>query len=301
MSDHARGLVVTATGVVLLSPDALLLRLVTVDPWTVLFWRGLGIFAVLGLLTLWRDGTGALRLFRKGLPLGLVIPVAFAICQSGFVNAIALTNAANVLVIISATPLFAALFSRVLLGERLARRTAIAIGCGMLGVIVTVSGGLRGGIVIGDLIALVVPLSIALAFTVTRLLRIENAWPYYALSGPITALMAWPSAAPLAPAGLDVLWIALIVLIVSPLSFALISIGPRHLPSAEVSLLLLLETVLGPLWVWLGVGEAPTARAFIGGAILLATLIWHSLASLRRERRPPEVALTPAPHPDRAR
>lgn len=286
MSNHARGLFLTATGVVLLSPDALLLRLVTVDPWTVLFWRGLGMFAVLGLLTLWRDGNGALRLFRVGLPLGLLIPVSFALCQTAFVQAIALTNAANVLVIISAAPLLAAFLSRLLLGERLAPRTAVAIAVGMLGVVVTVWGGLGGGGALGDLVALFVPLSIAVALTVTRLIRIENAWPYYALSGPLTAAIAWPAAAPLAPAGLDVLWIGLIVLVVSPLSFAMVSIGPRYLPSAEVSLILLLETVLGPIWVWLGVGEVPTLGAWIGGAILLITLAAHSLASRRKESRP---------------
>jgi len=145
LSDHAKGLLITSAGVVLLSPDALLLRLVSVDPWTVLFWRGLGMFGVLGLLTLARDGRRTFVLMRRGLPLGLLISLSFAICQTSFVNAIALTNVANVLVIVSATPLVAALLSRILLGERLALRTAVAIGFGMAGVVVTVSGGLGGG------------------------------------------------------------------------------------------------------------------------------------------------------------
>jgi len=293
VSDHARGVFITAAGVVLISPDALLLRLVSVDPWTVLFWRGLGMFAVLALFTWARDGRRMFTLMRQGWPFGLLISLAFAICQTAFVQAIALTNVANVLVIVSATPLVAALLSRVLLGERLARRTAVAIGVGMAGVLVTVSGGL-GGVVTGDLVALLVPLGIATAFTLPRVLRLENAWPYYAFAGLLTSGFAFPAAAPLAPGGLDILWIALIVLLVSPVSFAMIATGPRYIPSAEVSLLLLLETVLGPLWVWLGVGEAPTARAWLGGAVLLATLVWHSLASLRAAPAPARLTSDPA-------
>jgi len=149
---------------------------------------------------------------------------------------------------------------------------------------------------LGDLVALLVPLSVATALTLSRFLRPATAGPYSPPLRVALPVSAWPAATPLAPAGLDILWIGLIVLLVSPVSFAMIATGPRYIPSAEVSLLLLLETVLGPLWVWLGVAEVPTTQAFVGGAVLLATLTAHSLASLRREQRSPAVRWRPSGH-----
>jgi drug/metabolite transporter (DMT)-like permease len=111
--------------------------------------------------------------------------------------------------------------------------------------------------------------------------------PAMALSGLIVALVA----APIAPAAvvLDDAQLAFMLamgLFVVPVSFALITLGPRYLPAAEVSLLMLLETVLGPLWVWLAIGEAPGNMAFLGGSIVVATLAAHSAFALRSEPAP---------------
>ena len=93
--------------------------------------------------------------------------------------------------------------------------------------------------------------------------------------------------APAMPSGFDFLWLPLLGLVVSPVSFLLISQGPRYLPAAEVGLLMLLELVFGTLWVWLALSEAPTVNAFIGGGLLLATMVAHSLWALTRRPTPP--------------
>ena len=108
--------------------------------------------------------------------------------------------------------------------------------------------------------------------------------PTVALGGLLAALFAWPLAAPLALTLSDALFSALLGLVVLPVSLVLIAIGPRYLPASEINLVMLLEVVLGPYWVWLALGEEPGIRAFVGGAIVLATLTLHSVAGLRRSR-----------------
>ena len=97
----------------------------------------------------------------------------------------------------------------------------------------------------------------------------------------MTALVSLPFAATLAVTPMDVLWLGLLGIVVMPVGAALITTGPRYLPAPEVSLILLLETVVGPFWVWLALGELPSDRAFLGGAIVIAALAGHAIASLR--------------------
>ena len=105
--------------------------------------------------------------------------------------------------------------------------------------------------------------------------------PAVALGGLLAAAAAWPLAHPLSVSAADLAYLFLLGLAVLPISFYLISLGPRYLPAPEVNLIMLLEIVLGPYWVWLCIGEVPEARAFAGGAVVLATLTLHSIASLR--------------------
>ena len=83
----------------------------------------------------------------------------------------------------------------------------------------------------------------------------------------------------------SLIYLVIMSAIVMPLSFGLITLGPRHVPAAEVALLMLLETVLGPLWVWMGIGETPTRATFIGGAVVLGAVGLHAAWRLLRRRR----------------
>jgi len=288
MTDHAKGIGLVVLGVCVLAPDAALIRLITADTWTLLFWRGLGFFSVLAVLSLLRYGAGLPRQVIDHGRAGLGIVVCFSACQMSFVNGVELTNPAHVLVLVAATPIFAALSSRLLLGERLTRATGLAIVFGLAGVLVTLSGSLTGGgRWQGDLLAAVVPISLGLAFTLTRRTQARDTWALYALAGLLTSLVAFIPGAPLSPRGDDILWLGLLALVIAPVSFALISLGPRFIPAAEVSLLMLLETILGPIWVWLVVREPPTPQAVVGGLIILTTLALHTRARLRTARPAP--------------
>lgn len=283
MSDQLKGMLLAISGVIVLSPDSMLIRLMSVEPMTIVFWRGVGIFVVLGLLSVLRHGGGLLAYLRAAGPAGLAVSVCFAICQLGFVGAVATTNPAHVLVMVAATPLCAAIASRVLLGEPIAPSTMLAIVAGLAGVAIMMTAHLSGqGSLKGDLIAAVVPISLGLAFTLIRRLKASDVWLLYSISGLLVALVAAPFRGSGTLSGPDLLWAGILVLVVVPISFALITQAPRYITAPEVSLIMLLETILGPIWVWLAVGIAPTSHAIAGGAVLLATLAVHAWWRLRR-------------------
>ena len=119
--------------------------------------------------------------------------------------------------------------------------------------------------------------------TIVRHARAVNMIPAMAMSGVVGALVVWPLAAPAAVTGTDLVLLAVMGLIVLPVSFGAVTLGPRYIPAPEVSLLFLLETVLGPLWVWLVLSEDPGPRALLGGAVVVGTLLVHSAVALRRE------------------
>ena len=109
-------------------------------------------------------------------------------------------------------------------------------------------------------------------------------------------LLFLPFAPTLAVAGNDLIYLPILVILVVPISFILISSGPRYLPAPEVGLLMLVETVLGPLWVWFAFAEEPTGASLVGGGIIILALGIHSWIGLRaeRRRRRPQAAVQPA-------
>ncbi len=285
LSEHARGLLITATGVLILTPDALLLKLIEADPWTILVWRGLGFLLVIGLVSVLRHGADIGRVIRATGTIGLAITGLHAMGQLLFVFSIHNTTAANTLVIIAAAPLAAALLARLILAERTAPRTLVAGLVALAAVGLTVQGGLQVGGFWGDLAALGVMLVLALVFVLLRKARGRDMLPALAFGGLITAGIAVVMAPSISVGGADLLYLPLLVLLVVPVSFILISTGPRYLPAPEVGLLMLLETILGPLWVWLVLLEAPATASLVGGAVIILTLATNAWLGLEEQRR----------------
>ena len=284
LSPQAKGLLITALGVLVLTPDSLLIRLVSADAWTLTFWRGVlyaaGMSAVVAVFYRSRTRQQFLALGRAGL----LIAVIFGFGKVTFIVSITHTTAANTLFIVSTSPLFAALAAWMLMREPLDARTWVAIGFALLGIGVIASEGMDRGGLVGNVAALITALVLGMCFALTRLYRERNVLPAMALSGLVSALLVLPLASPLSVVASDVAALGVMGLLVLPVSFSLIFLGPRYIPAPEVSLVLLLEAVLGPYWVWLALGEEPGGRTLLGGALVLATLAGHSALRLAGER-----------------
>lgn len=273
----------------LIVPDSLFVRLIGADAYTIAFWRTLLAGATIGFGVLLFQGPGAFRgLMRPGWPIVIYI-LSLAISSNLFVVAVSMTSIANVVFIIAAMPAFAALFSLIFLGERLSRRTGMTIAAVAVGIAVIAygSGDNARASLEGDLVALAVPAFFAIALTAARKLKTVSLMPAITVSFLIGALALAPFATPMSvPAG-D--W-GLVLLhggVFIAASNALISMGPRYLPSAEVSLLILLESVLAPILAWVVVDEDPGRWAILGGSVVIGALAVSNLVALARRRRRP--------------
>lgn len=282
LSPHLYGTLITILGVCILSPDALLIRLISVDSWTILFWRGL-LFgtAILGFYFLRHRG-GFASIIKVMGPRGIMAAVFFTISTLFFVLAITHTSAANALVIIATAPLFAALLSRIFLKEKIALSTWISILVCIGGISLIFMGSMGGGSRMGDIFAIICAFGLASQITTVRHARDVDMVPSLGLSGYMVAAVTFPLAMPLGVTTVDVGYLVLLGFVVLPCAFALITIGPRYISAPEVSLLMLLESILGPLWVWLVLQEVPKNGTLIGGAIIIMTLVINSSLAYRQ-------------------
>ncbi|PHQ67852.1 MAG: EamA family transporter [Sneathiella sp.] len=286
MSPYLYGTLITALGVGILSPDALLIRLISADSWTILFWRGL-LFAtvILGFYFV-RHRMGAIGLIRATGRRGIMAAGFFTISTIFFVLAITHTSVANALVIIATAPLFAALLSRIFLGENIAVATWVAILVCVGGIAFIFLGSLGGGSRSGDFFAIVCAFGLASQITIVRHARNIDMVPSLALSGILVALLTLPLAAPSSVSSGDIGYLIILGAFILPCAFTLITMGPRYIPAPEVSLIMLLESILGSFWVWLVLNEAPEPETLLGGAIVIPTLIIHAALGFRRQRTP---------------
>ena len=288
LSRTAFGLMITVIGVLVLSFEGVLIRWIEVDSWTLLFLRG--VLAAPGLFVFFLvvERRGWRRQIRAMGLAGLLAAVLFAIDNVGFIYSITHTSVANTFLLISLSPLFAGLLTRVVLRERVPRRTWLAIAGGAVATSIIMLGSLAEGDLPGTLAGLVAAAALGGTLVVLRARPQLNMVPAVALGSGLAALVGLPAAVPSSADTQD--WVNLIALglILVPVAFGLIAMGPRYIPAAEVALLLLLETVLGALLVWMVIGEVPTLATMVGGLILVVVLAAHSVATLRgREEAPP--------------
>ncbi|MEH6578035.1 MAG: DMT family transporter [Amphritea sp.] len=281
-SEYMKGFLLTALGVTVLSFDALLIRLIEVHSFSLLFWRGFLLSITIALWCRYRHPKLPLFCFDAASVRSAIL---FAISCIAFVSAINLTAVANVLVIISVTPLFSALLARVFLGEKSPPITWIAIVISLFGIGWVLSDSWHGANLAGDLTALVCGLALSAKFVNDRATSSRNMTPALIISGLLIAAISAIAGEPLSLQGNDWGWMLLLCLIVLPVAYVLITVGPMRIPAAEVGMLMLLETAMGPLWVWVWMHEAPSLNILQGGALIIGTLLIHGLIQWRRSSR----------------
>ena len=269
-------------GVVIISPDALLIRLIAADDWTLLFWRG--VLTGLGLavfLVLHYRGEVAVHVRAIGA-LGIGVAVLMGGMAVLFILSIRLTTAANTLVMLSATPLFAAILSRAFLGESQSRSTWYAAVAVMVGIAVIFGGSLGGDTLLGDLLGFASAVLLSASFVILRRAREVDMIPAIALGNLLMAVGVAAAGAPISISGRDFALLVAQGFVIQPVVFVLMVMGLRRIPAPDVSLIMLLEVVLGPLWVWMVIAEIPAVETFLGGGVVLGTVILYSAVLARR-------------------
>lgn len=283
LSTHAYGFLITILGVLILCPDTLLIRLVQAEggsEWTIAFWRG--VLTCIGLVVFYRIAEGRGSLVRFFHVDRWVIAAAFTMGGQAlaFILSVANTSVANTLIIVATGPLFTALFAWAFLGERPPLRTWVTIAAAFTGMLVIFYHDLGSVSLLGDALALVTAVGLGVTFVIVRHRKAVNMMPAMAMGKFLSALAVLPLAAPFAMTSAGMGLMFLLGLVVLPLSFGLLTLGPRYIPAPEVSLLLLLETVLAPLIVWAAIGEAASTSTIVGGVIVLMALAGNAVLGL---------------------
>ena len=283
------GLGMALAGALLITPDTLLIRLSGLEGWGLTFWRGLLIG--LGLLVMWLlvEGKKAALAQIPALFTGpaIIILIANMLNSVAFNFATLETSITVVLTAIATAPLIAAALAYLILGERTAPRTWIAIGATMIGVLIVIANGdgalqaPDGNVWLGGGLGMIAACGIACVFVMAR----RNPEAPVLLACGIGTLIS----SLFGLAGMDAStmfqgnFIAILImgLFIMPVSWGLLTLAPRQTSPTNVSLFMLLEMVLGPFWVWLGTGERPNLAMMGGTALVLLTLIVYFILSAR--------------------
>jgi len=288
--DHAtpatrRGALLVACAAVCWSSGGLIARLVTTTPWTTSLWRSL--FATLFLAVVLRivRGRGIVAQWRDGGRPIVAVAACMALASTCFIFSLAYTSVANTLILISTGPYVAGLLGWLMLGERVAPRTWITMGVALAGAMVMVSDSYSRGAIVGDLLAIVMAVSFATATVLVRSRPETPMAPASALATTLTALVALPFSEPLRTTARDLGLLAAFGVGNYGLGFLLFMAGARLIPAAQSALVGMLETVLGPLWVWLVLDERPGVATLVGGALILAALLANTLLELTTPRK----------------
>lgn len=285
MNDQAKGLLITLFGVLFVVPDSLFVRLIDAAPLTIAYWRVTLVGLVIAVVLFAREGVAPFRAYAKTGIFGLIYMIGLGASGVLFVMAVSLTSVANVVFILASLPVFAMVYSRVFLAEPISPRMFLTIAAVLpgLAVIAYGSGETQGASLAGDLLALAVSALFAGALTAARYVRATSMVPGVALGYVLGGLAILPWAAPLSLPVSEFPLVALHVLTIA-ISSVLLALGPRYISSAEVGLLILLESVLAPLLAWYVIGENPGSYALLGGAIVIGALFVSNIWVLRRRR-----------------
>ncbi len=296
-----RGQVAVALAAVVWSTAGVIQRQLTVGVATQVAGRALFAAVAVGAYVAVTERGRVVAACRSVGGAGVGFAAAVAVASGSFMVALNHASVAQVLFIQAISPVLAALLGRWFLGERLSTRTMLAMGVALVGVGVMV-GSPGGGSALGDGLSVLMAFSFAVAIVIARHRRDVSMAPAIVLAQLMLVLVA----APVALAGgqgvgvHDVLWLALFGVGQIGLGLILLTIGARLIPAAQVALISLLEVVLGPLWVWLAVGERPSAATLTGGAIVVGAVVLQARDPAAPSRaRLAEAGAAEAEHPPR--
>ena len=282
MTDQKKGLLITFLAVMLVVPDSLFVRLIIAEPLTIAFWRSAssGILVFLGLLIF--KGFGGFRNILIMGWIGWFYTLLIGSTAPAFVFAVSKTSVANVVFILASMPVFSAIFSRIFLKESIALRTLITTVFVILGLSFIAFGSANSEISSwkGDIWALYVSIAYAAALTSIRKLKalsIIPAIPFGYIGAAFAMSIFTDPFVDFTQNWTLYLGHGLFI----ALGTCLLAIGPRFISSPEVALLILLESVLAPILVWLVIGEDPGQWALIGGSIVLCSLLISNLVAFK--------------------
>ena len=281
LTDQQKGSLMAFVAVMFITPDSLFIRLSNVDTWGLVFYRGIIPFftVLLGMLIIYKLSFFKI-LFNSGYH-GLLYVGTFSLTNITFVVSIQNTNVANTLVMIATAPMISAILGAIFLKEPPDKKTWISIIITFLAIIYIFFDSLKLGNFYGDILGFVTALGLAIGAVVIRSAKTKNLVPAAVVGKLFVATFALFFIESFALIDNDIVIVPLMCILCVAIPFVLVTIAPRFIPAAEVNLFFLLETIIGPIWVWLIIKEQPSIETLQGGAIIIIAIAIHSFMKLR--------------------
>src|SRR6185312_6734188 len=279
---HRAGVALVIAAAIAWSTAPFFTRLLHLDSWTILFWRGLFGGGSIALFVIFTEGLAGARSLVALRANGWLVACLSAFGMVNFIPSLQLTSVANVAIIIAVQPFAAATIAWLWLREAASPRTLLASVVAFAGIVVIVSGAGTASDYRGIAPAIVMVLSISLMTVVIRKHRETSMVAAVGMSNFLASLICLPFARHIVPVGTnDLVILALFGVLQVGMGLTLFTLGSRYLPSGQASLIATLETPLMPFWVWLAFHELPSARAMIGGALVMGAVVLDIMADNR--------------------
>ena len=282
LTDQQKGSLLAFTAVMFITPDSLFIRLSNIETWGLLFYRGAIPFITvfIALLMVYKANFFKL-LFSIGRP-GIVYAVTFSITNITFLISIQNTNVANTLIMIAMAPMLSAVLGAIFLKENPDKKTWMAILITFLAAIYIFYDSIQLGNILGDIFGFVTALGLAIGAVIIRSAKEKNLVPSAMIGKLLVAVFALFFVKDFELIQTDIFIVPLMCILCVAIPFVLVTIAPRFITAAEVNLFFLLETIFGPIWVWLVIKEQPSLETIIGGIIIILTLAVHSSLALKK-------------------
>ena len=281
LTDQQKGSLLAFVAVMFITPDSLFIRLSNIDTWGLVFYRGIIPFLTvfLGMLLIYK--LNFFKIFINSGIHGLIYVITFSITNITFVVSIQNTNVANTLVMIATAPMLSAVLSAIFLKEPTDKKTLISIIITFISVIYIFSDSFKLGNVYGDVLGFVTAIGLAIGAVTIRSAKSKNLVPAAVVGKLFVGTFALFFIESFVLENRDLIIVPLMCILCVAIPFVLVTIAPRFIPAAEVNLFFLLETIIGPIWVWLIIKEQPTTETLIGGIVIIITIAIHSFLKLK--------------------
>ena len=285
LSSQQKGSLLAFIAVMLITPDSILIRLSNIETWGMLFYRGAIPFVVvlIGLIFFYRNNLFK-ALINIGYP-GIFYVISFSICNITFIISIQNTNVANTLVMIAMAPMLSAILGSIFLKEVPDRKTWVAIIITLVAVTYIFHDSIEMGNFYGDLFGIITAFGLACNAVIARYAKNRDLVPSAVIGKLCVAIFAFFFVDTFALVGTDLIFVPLMCVMCVAIPFVLVTIAPRFIPAEEVNLFFLLETIIGPFWVWLVINEQPSVETIQGGIVIILTIAIHSFLKLKNTKR----------------
>ncbi len=282
LTSQQKGSLLAFIAVIFITPDSLFIRLSNIETWGMLFYRGAIPFVVTltGLLFFYKKNF-LKALFAIGYP-GIFYILSFSVCNITFLISIQNTNVANTLVMIAMAPMLSAILGAIFLKEIPNYKTWIAIIITFIAVAYIFYDSIELGNFYGDVFGLITAFGLACNAVLARFAKDRDLVPSAVIGKLCVAIFALFFVESFVLVEKDLIIVPLMCVMCVAIPFVLVTIAPRFIPAEEVNLFFLLETIIGPIWVWLIIKEQPSMETLQGGLVIIATIAIHSFLKLKK-------------------